>query len=38
MLEQPAAPDPLVALDGGHDLCRIGQDIDVQVVNAILLS
>jgi len=29
MLEQPAAPDPLVALDGGQDLCRVSQDIGV---------
>jgi hypothetical protein len=29
MLKQPAASDPLVALDGGHDLCRVGQDIGV---------
>ena len=29
MLEQPAAPYPLVALDGGHDLCRVSQDIGV---------
>ena len=26
---KPAAPDPLVALDGGHDLCRVSQDIGV---------
>jgi hypothetical protein len=27
-----------VALDGGHDLCRVSQNIGVQVVDAILLS
>ncbi len=35
---KPAAPDPFVALDGGHDLCRVSQNIGVQVVDAILLS
>ena len=35
---KPAAPKPVVILDGGHDLRRVVQNVGVYVVDGILLS